>query len=813
MKNLYFLAYLIFSVSSNASMIADITEDRETEFGTYHPYTVDVTPSCAPYTIESGFTNVMNFDSFSFTSVEETLLYQNAFVATPSSYMEMYDIYNKARIREMPIFVSCDALLHTYHKLYDKMLQTAETEQLILDIENITDELIEIINEKWTSASDPTVKEALRLDLAYLSVAKCLLDTSFAPIPEVETLVDSELTYIEAHGGLSPSPIFDYDEDYSQYVPRGHYTISDTLERYFKTMMWYGRMTFVSDQSFPELITPHTRMAVLLIHSIYNSEIGEESGIDVWERVYLPTVFYVGKTDDINIYQYTEIMKEIYGENFASLPVDTFANNSLLEQFIIKADSLPGPEITTPTPKGFRFMGQRFIPDSYMFTHLTNAIDRTLPKGLDVMAVLGSDRAVEILDEVYSEPGWVFDSISTLRNQFDEKTEEEWVQTLYWNWLYCLMPFTFAKETGFPTFMQNTAWENKELYAALGSWTELRHNTILYAKQSYASGIFPTSPTIHGFVEPNPWFFGRLASLAEYMSEGLNNLDLLYDDFEARLSGLTYLLLTLKTIAEKELTNQTITEGEDRAITGIGAEMAELITFDNNYQRHVFNGEIDSEDSEHMPVVADVHTDLALTGCCLEEGVGYPFNLYVIVPLNGELVVTWGAGFSYYEFLQPISERLTDEAWRDMLQSAPPDVCVWVSTFLDTSELEAITEPHHYREDFKEWKIQDFSGIEEQDSSNSEADFGLYFSAVVLGTDEILINYTVTSPETPISLKVFDVTGKLITTLVEGKVERGQHLINWDVKDNQGEKLFQGIYFIQFEADGLTETKKLIFIR
>ncbi|MEJ2355260.1 MAG: DUF3160 domain-containing protein, partial [candidate division WOR-3 bacterium] len=583
MKNLYILACILFCVHGSASMIADITEDIETEFGTYRPYTVNITPSCSLYAIESGFTNVMNFDSFSFTGVEESLLFQNAFVATPSSYLEMYDIYNEAREREMPIFVSCDALLHTYHKLYDKTLQTAETRQLTLDIENLTDELIDLINGEWISASDSSVKEALRLNLAYLSVAKCLLNNSFVPIPDVETLVDSELTHIETHAGLSPSPIFDYEEDYSQYVPRGHYTISDTLERYFRTMMWYGKMAIGLTRS-------KTRMAVLLIHSIHNADIVGESGIDVWERIYLPTVFYVGKTDDINIYQYTEIMEEIYGENFASLPVDIFANNSLLEQFIIKADSLPGPEIASTTPKGFRFMGQRSIPDAYMFTHLANNNDRSIPKGLDVMAVLGSDRAVEILDEVYFEPTWLFDSIAALRTEFDEKPEEEWVQTLYWNWLYCLIPFTFAKETGFPTFMRNTAWENKELYAALASWTELKHNTILYAKQTYyGSGDSPPhSQTVHGYVEPNPWFFGRLASLADYMKVGLGELNLLYDDFEARLSGLTNLLLTLKIIAEKELTNQTITEGEDRAITGLGAEIVKLITFDNDYGRHYF---------------------------------------------------------------------------------------------------------------------------------------------------------------------------------------------------------------------------------
>ena len=44
--------------------------------------------------------------------------------------------------------------------------------------------------------------------------------------------------------------------------------------------------------------------------------------------------------------------------------------------------------------KGFRLMGQRFIPDSYMFQELVHdkVINRLFPKGLDILAVLGSDR-------------------------------------------------------------------------------------------------------------------------------------------------------------------------------------------------------------------------------------------------------------------------------------------------------------------------------------------------------------------------------------------------------------------------------------
>ncbi|GAI43997.1 unnamed protein product [marine sediment metagenome] len=49
------------------------------------------------------------------------------------------------------------------------------------------------------------------------------------------------LTYVK-NPSLGQNP-YAY-EDYSQYVPRGHYTRNEKFKKYFKTMMWYGRIDF-----------------------------------------------------------------------------------------------------------------------------------------------------------------------------------------------------------------------------------------------------------------------------------------------------------------------------------------------------------------------------------------------------------------------------------------------------------------------------------------------------------------------------------------------------------------------------------------
>jgi len=65
-----------------------------------------------------------------------------------------------------------------------------------------------------------------------------------------------------------------------------------------------------------------------------------------------------------------------------------------------------------------------------------------------------------------------------------------------------------------------------------------------------------------------------------------------------------------------------------------------------------------------MAVVADVFTT---NDICLELGVGRADDIYCIVNIGGYDYITRGSVFSFYEFQQPISNRLTDKEWRDNL--------------------------------------------------------------------------------------------------------------------------------------------------
>jgi hypothetical protein len=50
----------------------------------------------------------------------------------------------------------------------------------------------------------------------------------------------------------------------------------------------------------------------------------------------------------------------------------------------------------------------------------------------------------------------------------------------------------------------------------------------------------------------------------------------------------------------------------------------------------------------------------------------------VLLPSGGRLVLTHGTVFSYYECKQPLSDRLTDEAWQ--ATDPKPDRPAWTSS-------------------------------------------------------------------------------------------------------------------------------------
>ena len=64
-----------------------------------------------------------------------------------------------------------------------------------------------------------------------------------------------------------------------------------------------------------------------------------------------------------------------------------------------------------------------------------------------------------------------------------------------------------------------------------------------------------------------------------------------------------------------------------------------------------------------------------------------------------------------------------------------------------------------------------------------------------------------------VSLKIYDVSGRLIRTLVEKYESEGVHAVFWDGKDHSGMAVASGIYFYKLHAGEFVETKRMVLLR
>ncbi|MDE7277306.1 MAG: DUF3160 domain-containing protein, partial [Lachnospiraceae bacterium] len=348
-----------------------------------------------------------------------------------------------------------------------------------------------------------------------------------------------------------------------------YYEGDGRLERYFQAMMWYGRIHFAQDNE--EL----DRSALLIAEAVS----ADEEIYGLWEAIYAVTSFFAGASDDAGICEYIPLMKEAYGEDITvngliGTPEEFSRFHELTAKLMPpQINTIPIEDGESNAIPGFRFMGQRFTIDAAVMQELIYSSvgedgaggRRMLPDVLDVPAALGSDTALQILEENgAADYAGYSENMEKLRMVLAADKDTLWSASLYAGWLNTLRPLLEVKGEGYPVFMQGGEWAKKNLECFAGSFTELKHDTVLYSKQAMAEmgGGWEQEPDDRGYVEPEPLVYMRFENLAESTAEGLKAYGVLRTADEENLSRLSELAHQLYVISNKELRDEVLTEEE-----------------------------------------------------------------------------------------------------------------------------------------------------------------------------------------------------------------------------------------------------------
>lgn len=642
------------------------------------------------------------------TDDETALIEQNHFMVSERlSYYDFGNAFSDIYEKDMPVFISTDAILHPWHMSYDAILMDIEKSILEDNVKSLC---------KWLYAKVPRLEamyghiRELAVNIEdvdlYTTIAYSLSTNTLMAPHVVSTETVQQVWDAIQNENYTEIPLFSEtarDIDFSQFIVRGHYT--DGLENYFKTMMWLGRMEFLLSKTKTITDEDVKRMTIdaFMLNQIMEMVKGDEI-IALNETI---IEYFVGESDNLTPKEFSEVIGTINIDsaqhllneaNMSSLH-ETLQSNSEYHQSILGNILMTNPYSTEPEPLpiSYKLMGQRFILDSYILSNLVydkiiydeEKIWRPMPDPLDAMFVLGNENALPLLEDELQT--YMYSSnLASLRYLVDSYDDDFWSQSYYNGWLNAIRKLNSPSDlSDYPVFCKSAAWQQEKLNTQLASWSQLRHDNLLYAKPSYTGGIECMYP--HSYVEPYPDFFEELSTVANNMANFFDSLSaqnesLGYFSYHFRYFGET--TSTLKNIATKELqqknlNNDEITFLQNMLFTGGGCK-AKFTGW--------YSGLFYVQDDETKPdfIIADIHTQPTevggnMVGNVMHVGTG-KVNMGVFLsksPTNNVKMAFIGPVFSYYEKYTANFKRHTDEEWETLVfENDIPVRPDWVNIYL-----------------------------------------------------------------------------------------------------------------------------------
>jgi hypothetical protein len=665
------------------------------------------------------------------------------------------------------VFISTDSILQAWQRSFSGVIEVIEEGVLIEKTRSLLFEMLQKTEEARRDYGSGPLRQSIEDGEFFLSVALQLVIADprssmadpFWPfrinpddlgveerVTRWKKRVSTALELIAAGKPVFYS-FFDGKQgselvDFSQFVPRGHYTRTSALQNYFRAMMWLGRVDLRVAGDTHWASSRQLGTAIVL-----NDLLNRSGQRDQWQKLdqYLTT--FIGPSDSMDFTQLDGLLRGaglVDPKSIASMaPLESF--QSRIEggtqgvQLIASHGFVAGAgDDQIKLPRSFTFLGQRFTVDSWAFNQVVmdriqkpdepasnppKLVRRRLPYSLDVaFAVLGNNQIVPELaanmtrtDGVPFRDGFPYQrNLAAVRLALDARPANSWNGTLYDHWLSALRLLS-APTVGpeYPEAMRTRAWAMKTVNTQLASWTQLRHATVLGVKQSGTFPILCSYP--NGFVEPRPAFFQALQAMASQTATTLQSLGLDRTD-ELRLETKPNYMLpnaatffqgfartcgTLGAIAQRELDREPLLPTQAAFLENTIERMrdyAGVRSYTGWYPKLFFlgdNGKINLASAPDFHdcirpdfIVTDVHTDGPSDpdgdpGAVLHQGVGR-VNLMMIAVDNGpDRMVFAGPVFSHYEFNAPHGTRLTDEAWTQSVDAgttpAPPP---WTRSYL-----------------------------------------------------------------------------------------------------------------------------------
>lgn len=656
---------------------------------------------------------------------ELSMLTQQGFTLSERwTWQRFVEAYAWIYWQDLPVLVTTDSLLHVVHQSYDDLLRDLERAILIPQLRTILTTTEAAVAAQSAVNGNPNLMPLYADVASYLQVALALLNGEGGQTTAVSSAVD----LATAASSYSPVTLFgsQRDVDFSLFKPRGHYADVAELEQYFRAMTWLAQVDFRIIEFDPLTSEPVVNPSQIAAAMIVRNGLDAAGQRQAWREFNTLFEVLVGRSDNMILPDLDRFLADMeLTEPGAVAAVSSESYLAQLTEHDYGQQRITGQlhyrhvanDSTTPVPRpvSFMLMGQRFAIDSYIAGNVVydrvivdeQPVLRPLPSPLDVAYALGNDRAeTHLQHELAAYP--YGEALAALRQQVDDLDPVFWNSSFYNRWLGLIRTLNTATiGADYPQSMQTAAWADKMLQTQLASWTQLRHDNILYVKQSFTTAMVACEYPA-GYVEPYPAFYQQLNQLATSSAGALATLDVAAQGEQAQrvktraldyFSALAAVSTQLQLLAEKELRLEEFTAEEELFLRSIVMRKENLQiagcggpTFEEQWDGWYMNLFYSRDDNPSL--IADVHTNPTNDPSAplypprvLHSATGPLAPLFFIVDTDEGTMLYVGPTFTYYEVTttgddQTVPPRLTDEAWRESLQrrNVPP-APVWTNSF------------------------------------------------------------------------------------------------------------------------------------
>lgn len=633
-------------------------------------------------------------------SAERGVVASRGFVLSTIAPASFHEGYAALYMAHEPVYFTADALLHALHSSFDAILADVETEVLSRELASALDGLRAGLAKQASAPAKP------RADLdVYLTAAKSLLDgKEAAPVAGGDAAKVGQIV-AAAMAAKEPLqvPLFGRQDpyDFSMMKPRGHYTRSALLSQYFRAMMWLGvvDVRIAQRQGGEWRVDREALQAAAILSQAATPEV-----TSAWSTIDRATEAFVGPADSMSL---PGLSRALAALDFPKTPLQGRPDAELIGALL--------PESTQRIRGGlihegeealsFFLLGQRFVYDSLVFSRVVYdsiPAQRLMPSPLDVAAAALKNPAAEALLAPELDAYHYRAELHAVAAEGDKLGASLWEGSVYHGWLRALSKLSPdpAKDRSLPAVFQSEAWQRRMLSTQLASWAELRHDTVLYAKESYTVMLGCDYPD--GYVDPYPAFFAELEGLAKRSGALVGRLRfgekallqkriLKYFDLLGEVSK------RLGAMATLERENKPLASDDVEYLKGAVAMREENHVCTTTLVPVGWHADLyyDRDDiMKREPVVTDVHTqptDAAgnPVGRVLHVGTGHPRQITIEIQTDTGKRQYRGLVGTYYETITEHFTRYDDAQWRQKLVTEPPEDPAWLKDLVVKGALPA----------------------------------------------------------------------------------------------------------------------------